>query len=392
MFEHMLLASPVRARSDDAAIAAAREGRVTLENRGEFRDTAWLRAAWEATRRGRGGRVRATCRCPRSSRATRPRSSIPGWRLPDGAGGERWLTLRFLTADATEWAGGGLRDRLGPGPARRCGGRRHRHHTRAGPATSRSMTRGPSSTPRSRRRRPCPSGAPRPTTTGSAGWPTAGPAGGCRAHAAARRDRPGRRRGHRARDVDDGHRARDRAHPAAQPLARRRDPRRGVGGDPGRDRGPRPGRHGARAGRGPRGVRVVRARAARDVPRSQAGRPRRALVVDDHRAARRLHPPAGERRPRRHALVPRERRRRRLDPRGPRPPRPGLRDPPHRRRSRRARATTSSSGPGPRRSSTSTPRIAASGRRAAAPTPSSRTSCAAAATAGPGRSAPTTPS
>ena len=45
-------------RSDAAAIAAAREGRVTLENRGEFRDTGWLRAAWEATVDGERGRVR----------------------------------------------------------------------------------------------------------------------------------------------------------------------------------------------------------------------------------------------------------------------------------------------------------------------------------------------
>ena len=52
MFEHMHLASPVRAASDPAAIAAAREGRVTLENRGEFRDTGWLRATL-------GGRGRA---------------------------------------------------------------------------------------------------------------------------------------------------------------------------------------------------------------------------------------------------------------------------------------------------------------------------------------------
>ena len=106
MFEHVFLASPVRARSDDAAIAAAREGRVTLENRGEFRDTVWLRAAWEASV---DGEVVASGDLPLP--AIEPGDtgevSIPGWILPDGAGGERWLTLRFLTADATEWAAAG---------------------------------------------------------------------------------------------------------------------------------------------------------------------------------------------------------------------------------------------------------------------------------------------
>src|SRR4029077_18165945 len=49
IFEHMFLASPVPASSDTPAIPAARQGRVTLENRGEFRDTGWLRAAWEVS-------------------------------------------------------------------------------------------------------------------------------------------------------------------------------------------------------------------------------------------------------------------------------------------------------------------------------------------------------
>jgi beta-galactosidase len=106
IFEHMLLASPVRARSDDAAIAAAREGRVTLENRGEFRDTAWLRAAWEASV---DGDVVASGDLPLP--AIEPGETgevaIPGWRLPEPGAGERWLTLRFLTAEGTEWSEAG---------------------------------------------------------------------------------------------------------------------------------------------------------------------------------------------------------------------------------------------------------------------------------------------
>ena len=97
---------------------------------------------------------------------------------------------------------------------------------------------------------------------------------------------------------------------------------------------------------GPRGVRVVRARAARDVSGPQARRPGRPLALDGHRAARRLRPPAGERRPRRHALVPRRRRGRRLDPRRPRPPGPGLGEPRHRRRSRRGGARRGAPAPG----------------------------------------------
>ena len=33
--------------------------------------------------------------------------AIPGWQLPPAGAGERWLTLRFLTAEAAAWAGAG---------------------------------------------------------------------------------------------------------------------------------------------------------------------------------------------------------------------------------------------------------------------------------------------
>ncbi len=105
MFEHMHLASPVRAATDDTAIAAAREGRAALENRGEFRDNGWLRATWEVTVDGEpvtGGDLPLPSIAP----GDRAEVTIPGWRLPP-EGGERWLTLRFLTADATGWAPAG---------------------------------------------------------------------------------------------------------------------------------------------------------------------------------------------------------------------------------------------------------------------------------------------
>ena len=53
LWEFKHLASPVRASADAAAVAEAREGRILLENRGDFRDTSWLRAEWEVTADGR---------------------------------------------------------------------------------------------------------------------------------------------------------------------------------------------------------------------------------------------------------------------------------------------------------------------------------------------------
>jgi len=106
MFEHVFLASPVRAASDPQAVDAARAGRVTLENRGEFRDTSWLRAEWEVTEDGdavAGGDLPMPAIPPGGLAEV----TIPGWRLPEAGAGERWLTLRFLTAMASGWAPAG---------------------------------------------------------------------------------------------------------------------------------------------------------------------------------------------------------------------------------------------------------------------------------------------
>ncbi len=103
IFEHRHLAAPVRAMHDDAAINAAREGRVTIENRGEFRDATWLRATWETTVDG-DPVARGDLPLPRIAPGDRAEVAIPGWRLPPEGAGERWLTLRFLTAGATAWA------------------------------------------------------------------------------------------------------------------------------------------------------------------------------------------------------------------------------------------------------------------------------------------------
>ena len=350
MFEHMFLASPVRASSDAAAIAAAREGRVTLENRGEFRDTGWLRTAWEVSVDGESaasGDLPLPAIAPGATRRGRdPGLPPPGRRrrraladaaLPHGRGGRL--------------GGGRPRDRLGAGAAGRRGpdaarGTRVPHHIRAGPATSRSTTRGTSSTPRSRRRRPCPSGAPRPTTTGSAGWRPAGRPGGCRRS---------------TRRLDGIERAADAVTVRAtwttatgleiahtQRLAAAGDGRirveETVEVPPEVDDLARVGTvlelaagHEAFEwfGRGPHETYPDRARGGRVGRWRSSGR----------RPARRLHPAAGERRPRRHALVP-GRRSGRRDPRRPRPA--AARSPPPTRRPPTSTPppTTSSSGPG----------------------------------------------
>ena len=103
VFEHMHLASPVRLAS---GAEEARAGRVALENRGDFRDTAWLRATWEVTSDGEpvaGGDLPL----PPIAPGARAEVAISGWhQTPEGIG-ERWLTLRFLTAAATAWAPAG---------------------------------------------------------------------------------------------------------------------------------------------------------------------------------------------------------------------------------------------------------------------------------------------
>ena len=106
IFEHLHLATPVRVAADAAAVAAARVGRLTLVNRGDFRDLSWLRGTWEVSVDGEavaGGELPLPPVAPGASAEV----AIPGFRLPEAGGGERWLTLRFLTAEASAWAPAG---------------------------------------------------------------------------------------------------------------------------------------------------------------------------------------------------------------------------------------------------------------------------------------------
>jgi beta-galactosidase len=102
IFEHMYLAGPMRLVSGPAE---ARAGRVRLENRDAFRDTAWLVAAWEVAVDGvavGGGELPLRVIPPGGQDDV----ELPGFALPDTAG-ERWLTLQFRTAAASEWAPAG---------------------------------------------------------------------------------------------------------------------------------------------------------------------------------------------------------------------------------------------------------------------------------------------
>jgi beta-galactosidase len=99
LWEHKQIHSPVRVVS---GVAAARAGRVTLENRGDFRDLGWLRAAWSVD--GAGGVLAGgQLPLPPVAPGDRAEAAIPGFTLP-GTPGERFLTLRFTLAEATAWA------------------------------------------------------------------------------------------------------------------------------------------------------------------------------------------------------------------------------------------------------------------------------------------------
>ncbi len=104
MFEHMYLASPVRLVS---GAEEAYRGHVVLENRGDFRDTGWLRATWEIAH---DGVVAAAGALPLPAILPGERADIeiPGFFLPAFAGGERFLTIRFVLAESTSWASAGF--------------------------------------------------------------------------------------------------------------------------------------------------------------------------------------------------------------------------------------------------------------------------------------------
>ena len=102
-WEHKHLGTPVRLVS---GAAAAREGRATLENRGDFRDLSWLRATWAVDGPG-GALAGGPLPLPAVAPGGRASMAIPGFGLPE-APGDRFLTLRFTLAEATAWAPAGF--------------------------------------------------------------------------------------------------------------------------------------------------------------------------------------------------------------------------------------------------------------------------------------------
>ena len=105
MWEHRAIAAPVRVRA--ASPAAARAGRLEVENRQSFRDLSWLRATWDVTVDGdviASGELPLPGLPPQTSTTV----DVPGLRVPDADGGERWLTIRVTTAETADWAPAGF--------------------------------------------------------------------------------------------------------------------------------------------------------------------------------------------------------------------------------------------------------------------------------------------
>lgn len=86
--------------------AGSREGHVRVTNRQHFRDPGWLAGSWElldeegtlAT-----GRLAPNALAPGDSAEI----SLEGWKSPARMSGERWLTVRFRTAQDEAWAPAG---------------------------------------------------------------------------------------------------------------------------------------------------------------------------------------------------------------------------------------------------------------------------------------------
>jgi beta-galactosidase len=100
LWEHRCIAAPVRVSARPGDLA---EGRIRIENRGAFRDLAWLRATWDVSVDGRtvdAGELDLP-ECGPGEQAT---AAVPARQGSVAEGGEVWLTLRFRTAAADAWA------------------------------------------------------------------------------------------------------------------------------------------------------------------------------------------------------------------------------------------------------------------------------------------------
>ena len=103
LWEHHALAGPVRvsAGADDL-----RAGRVTIHNRQDFRDLAWLRGHVEVAVEGVVVHA-AELPLPALEPGEEALVALAGWDGIPRAEGEAWLTVRFVTAGPEAWADAG---------------------------------------------------------------------------------------------------------------------------------------------------------------------------------------------------------------------------------------------------------------------------------------------
>jgi beta-galactosidase len=104
LWEHRHLAAPVRVRATTEMLA---DRRVEVENRGEVLSLDRLEATWDLAVEGRSV-ASGDLALPPVAPGARAVVTVP-WQSPADAGdGERWLSLRFRTADASAWAPAGF--------------------------------------------------------------------------------------------------------------------------------------------------------------------------------------------------------------------------------------------------------------------------------------------
>ena len=103
LWEHHAIAAPVRVGATERDLEA---GRITIHNRQDFRDLAWLRGEIEVTVEGAAVHA-AELPLPALGPGAEAVVALPGWDGIRRGGGEAWLTVRFLTAAAESWAPAG---------------------------------------------------------------------------------------------------------------------------------------------------------------------------------------------------------------------------------------------------------------------------------------------
>lgn len=103
LWEHHALAGPVRA---SATADDLRAGRITIHNRQDFRDLAWLRGHVDVAVEGVVVHA-AELPLPRLGPGEDAVVALPGWDEISGGEGEAWLTVRFVTAGPEAWADAG---------------------------------------------------------------------------------------------------------------------------------------------------------------------------------------------------------------------------------------------------------------------------------------------